>query len=326
MRTVVVFTGALRTIRKTMGYFKRHVLIRPDIDVFMCVQNDGSVSEEEWESWFRQEMGGHLKHVQWYSHEKYPDWIKNRDRQINYLAIQDNWKSYLQTSGSMIEYFQLQLAYMELSKYEQSLGFRYDYLVRARTDTIYAKPLDFHWLNWTEEEISQRLDRIREEMRLSNIEVNDTSLMKYFMCTIFSDDVIPNMQLIFADYRPCESEAFLDGELTASRLKTYLHRGRYILTIRRNNLYVIRRSLFYMIPSLGTFYGFLRAPDADPWWLNAEGQFRDACFYSGITVFDYSTLYEEKSLEYPSQWNEADFFDLEGRLINPMMLYCVVRK
>ena len=326
MRTVVIFTGALRTVKKTMSYFKKNVLLRPDIDIFVCVQNDTKESDESWSNWFRQQLGRSMLSIQWYSHEAYPDWVKHRDRQIGYLTIEDSWKNYLRTSGSMIEYFQLQLAYMAMCQHEQRHGFRYDYLVRARTDSIYAKPLDFHWLHWTEAQVAARMARINEELVESSIDLTPTNQLKYFMCTIMSDDVLPNMERIFADYRPCETETVLDLELTPSRLLSFIKKGRYILTLRRNNLYVVRRSLFYMIPTLGTMYGFLRSPEADPWWFNAEGQFRDACYYSEMSIFDYSTLYEEKSLEYPNRWNEADFFDLQFRLINPMMLYCVVRK
>ena len=325
MRTVVIYTGALRTIKKTIRHFQRNVL-QNGVDVFVCVQNDTSQPDTEWDAWFQEKMGSSLRGVQWYSAAAYPDWSANRDRQIGWMTIEDSWKSYLRTSGSMIEYFQLQLAYMAMVKYELQNGFRYDYLIRGRTDTIFAKPVDFHWLRWTESEVAIRMNRVREELRWGNMDQSDRNVLMYFMSTVWSDDVLPNLERIFADYRPCEAEMVLEGDLTAARLHAYLQRGRYLLTLRKNNLYAVRRSLFYLIPSLGTFYGFLRAPDSDPWWYNAEGQFRDACYYSGITVFDYSTLYEEKSLEYASQWNEADFFDMDFNLLNPRMLYCVVRK
>ena len=81
-----------------------------------------------------------------------------------------------------------------------------------------------------------------------------------------------------------------------------------------------------MIPTLGSMYGFLRSPHSDNYWFNAEGQFRDACYYACLTVFDYSTLFEERSLEYAGAWKEEDFFDLEGNVLHPAMLYCVVRR
>ena len=163
----------------------------------------------------------------------------------------------------------------------------------------------------------------------SRIDVNEQSLLQYFMATIISDATIPNITRIFADYvlngadRPPLQVSDRPYE---TALNQYLKQGRYILTIRKNNLYIIRRNLFFMIPSLGTMYGLPRSPAADDYWFNAECQFRSACYYSGISIFDYSSLFEEKSLEYADKWREADFFDLEFNVINPTMLYCIVRK
>ena len=325
MRTVVIFTGALRTIKKTIRYFKQNVL-RDGVDVFACVQNDTNQSDEEWTSWFHEQMGTHLRSIEWFSLAKHPEWVAHRDLILQHIQLDHGWKNYLRTSGSMIEYFQLQLAHMKVCLYEQQNGFQYDYLVRGRTDSIYAKPVDFHWLTWTDEEVGQRLDRIRTELIRSSIEVSDQSLLQYFMSTITSDTTLPNLPRIFADYVLNDADRTPIGSMDPITVNHYLKHGRYILTIRKNNLYIVRRSLFYMIPSLGTMYGLPRTPAADDYWFNAECQFRSACYFSGLSIFDYSTLFEEKSLEYPSKWREADFFDLEFNLINPSMLYCVVRK
>jgi len=324
MRVVVLFTGALRTVKKTMRYFKENVLLSPNVDVFACVQNDTAAPNDEWSAWFQQQMGGHLKSIEWFDKDRHPAWMEHRDLLLQNMCLDRTWKDYLKNSGSMIEYFQLQLAYMKVCNHEQRLGFAYDYLVRARTDTIWVKPVDFHWLSWTEEEIQARLQRIRREMELAHYPTGPGNTLRYFMCTILSDDVIPNMEWIYADYAPCPTEP--PPEKSLASLNEYIQGGRYILTLRKNNLYLVRRDLFHLIPSLGTLYGFMKSPVADDYWFNAECQFRSACYYSCITIFDYSTLFEERSLEYPHKWEEADFFDLEGRVLNPRMLYCVVRK
>jgi hypothetical protein len=148
------------------------------------------------------------------------------------------------------------------------------------------------------------------------------------MCTLISDDLIPNLSFLMAEYvpSPTDGAGIGIGSVNGKSVWDYLHHGRYILTIRKNNLYIVRRDLFHLIPTLGTMYGFMRSPIADDYWFNAEGQFRDACYYSCLSIFEYSTAFEEKSLAYPHQWNEADFFDLNFECIHPRMLYCVVRK
>lgn len=73
-------------------------------------------------------------------------------------------------------------------------------------------------------------------------------------------------------------------------------------------------------------YGFLQSSHSDNYWFNAEGQFRDACYYSHISVFDYETEFDGASVAAVDTWNEENFFDTTYQLINPVMLYCVVRK
>jgi hypothetical protein len=328
MRTVVIFTGALRTVKKTIRYFKQNVL-RDGVDVFVCVQNDTSQKNEEWDVWFHEQMGDALKAIEWFQPSLHPEWIAHRDRLLEHIDLDNGWKNYLRNSGSMIEYFQLQLAHMKVCLYEQRNGFQYDYLVRARTDSIYTKPVDFHWLTWTDSEVAARVERVKNQMVESKIEATEEAVLRSFMTTLLSDDVIPNLSLIFAGYVPSDADKpprATENVSYESALNHYLKNGRYILTLRKNNLYIVRRSLFYMIPSLGTSYGLPRSPAADDYWFNAECQFRSACYYTGIAIFEYSTLAEEMSLEYASRWDESRFFDADFNLVNPLMLYCVVRK
>lgn len=315
MKTAVILTGALRTIKKTVHYLNQNVL-REGVHIFACIQNDTSTPEEEWDTWLAEQFGDHLKSTIWFTLDKYPDLVAQRDRLLEQMDITEGWKNYLRSSGSMIEYFQLQLSYINMCKHERS-G-KYDYLVRARTDTIYNKPVDFHWLNWTDEEISLRLDRIRSAFT----EISTKDLFMYFMNTIISDDLIPNVKELMAEYCPCATEPIID--LTPNALGKYIREGRYILTIRRNNLYVVRRDLFCLIPSLSTMYGTLTSPYSDAYWFNAECQFRSACYHSCLTIFDYNTLLEDRSLQYVHEWNENDFFT--AGVCNPNMLFCVVRK
>lgn len=328
MRNVVIFTGTLRTVKKTIGYFIKNVL-RNNVDVFLCVQNDTQQHDEEWTIWFAKQLGENMKSIEWFSLANHPGWIVHRDMLLNNIQLDNVWKDYLRTSGSMIEYFQLQLTHMRICLYEQINGFQYDYLIRSRTDSIFAKPIDFHWLSWTDAVVAERVHKIKEEMTRSKINVNYRSLLQYFMATIISDVTISNISSILADFILNETDHPPINEINVpyeAALNQYIKGGRYILTIRKNNLYIIRRNLFYMIPSLGTMYGLPRTPAADNYWFNSECQFRSACFLTGLSIFDYNSIFEDKSLAHPSKWYEEDFFDLDFNLINPTMLYCVVRK
>ena len=65
MRIAVFYTGALRTVEKTIRFFQRNVLLGPHVHVFACVQNDTTKSNEEWEAWFRDKMGPNLVSLVW---------------------------------------------------------------------------------------------------------------------------------------------------------------------------------------------------------------------------------------------------------------------
>jgi len=83
MRLAVLFTGALRTIKKTMRYFKQNVLLSPDVCVFACIQNDTSQPNSEWETWLREQMGANLKAIHWFRLDTHPEWVKQRELLIS---------------------------------------------------------------------------------------------------------------------------------------------------------------------------------------------------------------------------------------------------
>lgn len=322
MRTVVILTGQLRTIRKTMRFLKRNVVTGHQ-DVFACLQNDTQESEESWETWLRQEIPT-LQRIIWFSNERCPEWIPIRTRLVEAMAITNLWKDYLKTSGSMIEYYQLYLAYHAMEHYEQRHG-RYDQLIRMRTDSVFFKPIDFHWLDWTVSDIATRWNAITaqlEQQPTGSAEVSPSQVFHTFMGTLLSDDLLTNIPLLLLRTLPHEGAVIPN---TMEEVREYLHRGRYLIGVRTNNLYVVRRDLFHLIPCLGTMYGLFKCPHDDAYAFNAEGQLLAAAYHSCITVHTYSTVLEEHSLVYASQWREDDFF-VEGEPRYPEMLYCVVRR
>ena len=307
MKVAVIFTGALRTIKKTMKYFKKNV---ENVDVFACLQNDTNILDSEYELWIKSELGDHLKSITWFSIDD--DFIKHRDKIINNMNISSSVSNYLKNSGSIIEYYQLQLAYMNMVSYERNN--KYDYIIRLRTDTVFGKPIDFHWLHWTDSEVHLRVEKIKQELVESHIEVNDYNIVNYFMNTIISDSIIPNIYNIKANI-------IQRGVLpTISDLNNYIKNGSYILTLRKNLLYIVKRDLFYTVPFIGTMYGSHHGSN-DHWW-DSESQFQAVCYNSGLTIYDYYYNYDDNSLY---NYNEYNYFDLNYDILNPYMLYCIVR-
>lgn len=322
MKTAVLFTGALRTVKKTIRYLKENVLIHTDVHVFACLQNDSHESEVEWNEWFRMELGAHIKSITWFSDIYYPSWVLEREIMLRHMPLEDGWKNYLRHSGSMVEYKQLQLAYLAMSNHEQVQSFSYEYIIRARTDTIFAKKIDFHWLSFSEEQITERLQLIEKKLLHENMDSSYPSIFSYFMSTLLSDDLIPNLNKLLIKYLPSEAGKSLPN---AAELSDYLRNGRYLLTIRKNLLYIVRRSFFHTIPSLASLYGTFRSPYSDHHWFNAECQFQGACYHAGLSSHEYSSAFEELPIAEREHWKESDYFDNNFNCIHPHMLYCLVR-
>jgi hypothetical protein len=318
MRIAILLTGVLRTIKKTMRYVKENLvsaMTRAGHDpvFFICVQQGPStqhIINAEWQTWFEQELPHQIASFQWF--EPNDEWQTLRERLLQSIAVSDEWKPYLRHSGSMIEYYQLYLASLELYRWEIHHGC-VDYIVRTRTDSIYAKPVDFHWLTWTSSQIQERMDRIQQDIP------STSDPLTHFMTTVLSEDSIPHIWAECSDYPESKKPSW-----DAEQIRVYLMEGRYLLTFRKNNLYIVKRDFFHFLPSLGTMYGSFRAPTADAYWFNAEGQFRSVCYFSSLTVYDYNSALEDRSVEAVS-WKASDFFDEEGNLLHPTMLYCVVR-
>jgi len=325
MKTAILFTGALRTVKKTMRYLKQNLLLHREVHVFACLQNTSSDSTDTWNIWLRTVLGAHCISITWIDQTVLSQWEPQREHLLRMMSISEDWKNYLRNSGSMIEYLQLQYAYLAMCNYEQLLGFQYDYVIRARTDTVITKPLDFHWLRWSDDEVEERMELIYQTLVKMGMDNGPTSVFSYFMSTVLSDDLIPNLKQLRIGYLPSHSASKQDVPSTAHQLNKYLRSGKYILTVRKNVVYVVRRSLFHMIPALGSLYGTFRSPHSDHCWFNAECQFQGACYHSGLTSHEYSSAFEELPIEQREAWKEGDYFDTDFNCRHSHMLYCVVR-
>ena len=321
----MLFTGALRTVKKTIRYLKQNILLHPEVHVFACLQNLATSPPEDWNAWLRTELGAHCIAITWIDQTVFSQWEPQREQLLRSMAISQEWKNYLRNSGSMIEYLQLQHAYLAMCNYEQLLGFSYDYVIRTRTDIVISKPMDFHWLRWSDMEVEERMETIYQTLVKMGMDSGPKNVFSYFMSTVLSDDLIPNLKQLLIAYLPSHTSSKQDVPSTPHQLNKYLRTGKYILTVRKNLVYVVRRSHFHMIPALASLYGTFRSPHSDHCWFNAECQFQGACYHAGLTSHEYSSAFEELPIEQREAWKEGDYFDADFNCIHSHMLYCVVR-
>ena len=315
MHIAVLYTGQLRTIRKTMPFFKQFVLLHPDVHVFACLQHDAAESIEESEAWIRKEIGDHLKEIGWFN-SRDSTFINFREHLLYDLDIQENWKQYLRNSGSIIEYYQLQLSYHNLFRYESRSGQLYEYVIRCRPDTIFCKPVDFQWLDFSEHDIQNRLDCIKETLG----DVTPYNPFDVFMNTLLHKTITMDVQN--PSYISHRIKTFIEPQ-SPSQIQEFLKNGRYILTFRTNLLYIVKREYFYLIPCLGTMYSLFKFPLFEhPHWFNSETQFQAACYHTNLTIFDYESKTESDSLY---NYENSRYFTESGELKGESLVYILVR-
>lgn len=90
--------------------------------------------------------------------------------------------------------------------------------------------------------LKKRLKLIKDEMEIGNIECTHQNILKYFMTTLISDDLIRNIYNLSVYSLPSNTFTCPDG---ATNINKYIKEGKYILTLRANNLYIVRREFLY---------------------------------------------------------------------------------
>jgi len=336
MKIAILLTGELRTIEKTLIHFKNNIVDNLDCDVYCVLQpnKDGTGNDiSYYEKYVKEILGDKCKKIHVFYRN---DWLFNAyqtellDNFKNKLP--NNWINYLRTSGSMIEYYQLWLAYNDMVKYEMINNIRYDYIIRFRTDLYWNDKLNFDWLNISENEIRNRINLfVNNDKNITNKE-----LLAKIMVTIISEKQLKNMiDDLVNEYNPLDDEYLNSNDKLIDKLlnidynskeyelllKEFILNGKYILTFRKNLIYFVSRNNFDLIPLLGITYGYYGSKEINGnYWFNAESQFSEICKNKGLSIFDYHTNIDNESLynyEYSSKVIDIN---------DPRLLYAIIRK
>jgi hypothetical protein len=305
MKVAIIYTGAVRTMEKVIQIFKKNVLIDEHRHVFAVIQSSQQSHDL---NILNQYMDKHLKHVEFFNqHDQ--EWLKLKSHLLSRMNISAQWKHYLgEGSGSMIEYYQMYLAYLKLEQYEIQHQIKYNYIIRIRTDCVIAKPL--HFDIYQEDYIKLMIQRIQEEQHCD---------LKMAV-TIFMSSLLDQSRThLFLDVkRACYSASMAYDDLFQidnynlfiKQFVDYMNQGNYLITFRDNVVYYGKRHVFNHIFKLGIIYGKLKNYD-DGYWFNAECQLKSICLFNDIDVFNSYTSLEEKSLY---EFNNQNYYDDDQQL------------
>jgi hypothetical protein len=283
MKVAILYTGELRTFKKTIILFVKNILDildKQNCHVFATVQptSYGKYVEniDEYISLFIDKMQNSLKSLEILDKND-GEWLKIKQQSIDILkskGLSEGWINYLSNSGSMIEYYQMYKSYQKMVDYEKQNNTRFDFVIRFRTDTIWTKPLDLSWYN---------------NLELSNI------------------SNISNMSSIFTDVENKHGKSFIIP-----------NSQKFILTFRENVIYMCPRDIIDDISILGITYGIYKDFENNDYWFNAESQFRGILIKNNISYFDFMGVEEGKmmtDIEYNSQILDENFENTKKDLL-----------
>ena len=311
MKIAVLYTGEVRTLLKTIPYFEEHLLLQnPDAHVFAVLQCKLEERPNIMDV-LNHHMNDKLHHLEWFEKDDNL-WRELQNRLLSSMQISENWKNYLKNSGSMIEYYQMYLAYQNMVKYEKQNNTRYDFVLRIRPDVIMNKPLDF----------SYRIENqnIRSHMKRVQVYLGEKVISKKCL-SIFMNSLFDNKRYHHIRYEDTEPllEKYYNDNLEIAKLldsqeeedefyeklKDFIIHGKYVLSLRKNVVYFMNRNHFDFLPYLGITYGYQRMENNE-YWFNAESQFEIICMQKNVAIFNSTTYLEDKSLY---EYDDLNYFE-----------------
>ena len=226
----------------------------------------------------------------------------------------------MRNSGSMIEYYQMNLAYNCMNTYEQDNNIKYDYVIRFRTDTVLKDPINFNWMNYDNEQIKKILYNIKEKYKFENIisrEVLDIFMNVFYnekridYCININNNITSDFfNLIYHE----------DENNFINELNNYVKNGIFVISLRVNVIYFMKRELMDIINVLGLNYGNYIYKN-DDYWFNAECQLVQICIENNIDFFTSTSDLEDKSLY---EYNELNYFN-NSELVDDKFSFLIKR-
>ena len=291
MKIAVLYTGEVRTIETTIDKFKENVLLNDHMHVFAILQSD---KQTYYENLIKSKIKDNLKYINWLDKNN-NEWINIRNNSLGDIVKNIGICcviNYLFNSGSIIEYYQMYLAYKQIELYENNNNFKYDYILRFRPDTVLKDKLH---LNFTDENyIKKLLEKFK--LRFNNRDLNIKYFQYIMSCLLFDNRIdyieVNDFKYNFLDDKDINYDS--EDEFIKSTIE-YLINGKYSIVLSLNLIYFIPRILMNDIHLLGITYGQYgvnaKHKPGNHWW-NAESQFQSILQKYDISIYNSRTHLE----------------------------------
>lgn len=291
MKIAVLYIGEQRTLDDTLYYTNKNILLNENVHVFATVDTH---TKEHCSILLNTFMGEHLKSLQFFEKVNWIDKMKKIIENIDFGTDTYPYdvKNYLLNSGSIIEYIQLYMSYIKMIEYENKNG-KYDYVIKLRTDSIITKSVDFKWLTDPGIQTESLSDYMNNILRKSRDPKLNRGVSYYHGVKTLPESL----------------------QLTDDFVKS----GDYILSVRSNWFFIIKRSHFDDLPvRILENYG-KRKSFNDKYFWNAENVLLNTFADLNIPLFDSVSIIEDESVY---NYDQDNYFDKEGKLKFENNLFC----
>ena len=320
-KVAIIYTGETRTIKDTITLFKNNVILNENYHVFAVIQGNDIDFHNKL---INETIGENIKSLNWFNKND-DDWINLRETQLKKMSGCENWvANYLRNSGSMIEYYQMYLAYNSLVDYENKHNIKYDYVLRFRTDTVMKDKLDFDTIfDFDKEYVKNLLYKIKVLNNLENI--TSFNVLNILMGVFYNEKRLyyknTNYDKNKVSVKVIKLLEISDENEYIEALTEYLKNGNYIITLRENVIYFMKRELMNHVNILGITYGDYKIGN-DAYWWNAESQLKTISynnnidFYGSVSELECASLYS---------YNHVNYYDENKNLLNADFSFFIKR-
>jgi len=333
MKTAILFTGQLRTIQRTAKVLKKNLIEPNNADVFIfceerlpddqyATQEPGSVAylKETWGDSIKSLVIADEDPAYWRSQGSAPP-IREEYRigRASVEGLSEGGKLWYESTGAVLEYYQLRKAYEAMCAEEERTGEKYEVVSRCRFDVALFKEINFaNYYNpdifWESVNIARPMARelgatSRDILFAALLAGGDTArlrqVLKGDMADIGYSGVVDAANLgdcikassgdvLYQKYLEVVKEIDVKEKNPTSSLADLLNEVPSVFAIRCNILYFTARSRFRTLVDLADCVGEYSS-DSDLDWCS-ENQFSMHLVSNGLMSFNYHSKLEEHYL------------------------------
>jgi len=307
MRIAVLYTGSVLNLEKTIPLMKDHLLKNhvDSLEIYAVLELDSPSNEAYYKELLDENLNPYMKSLEWFSRSKQNmDYIE--DILMNRYNFSETDRLSIKQNGAITDQYQIFMAYQQVVHMEFMENFKYDYIVRLRTDAMITEMVGFSSFYLHTSEIKKRFKMIKK--KTGDPDLNSISNLTIFMNSLLNetriktDFSVVESHIHHPDFYKIVHMSLSDTnqQLFYNAIKKYLKEGRYVLSFYKNKFYLGNRVSFERLPHMGiNFYGQYSESDFslenDRKWFDPEHQLNTNCKDQSISNF-YSVSVLENEL------------------------------